>query len=59
MDTNGPGPNKYIQVHEKRHEKVKLLEFTTQAHKQGFQQTSHDVLGHTNAHRAPTDETTS
>lgn len=30
MDTNGPGPNKCIPVHEKRHETVELLEFTNQ-----------------------------
>lgn len=42
----------------RRHEKLELLEFTTQAHKQGFQQTSH-VLGHTSAQKAPADEMTS
>lgn len=59
VDTNGPEFNKCIQVHENWHEKVELLEFTTQVHKQGFQQTSQDVLGHTDAHKAPTGETTS
>lgn len=40
----------------RRHEKLELLEFTTQAHKQGFQQASHDVLGHTSAQKAPAGE---
>lgn len=30
MDTRGPGPNKCIIIHEKRHEKVEPLEFTNQ-----------------------------
>lgn len=58
MDINGPGPNKYIQGHENRHEEGELLEFTTQAHKQEFQYTSHDVRDHTNAPGAATGETT-
>lgn len=28
--TNGPGPNKCVQVYEKIHEKIKLLEFKNQ-----------------------------
>lgn len=57
MDINGPGPNKCIQGHENRHKEGELLEFTSQAHKQEFQQISHDALDYANAHGAPTGET--
>lgn len=54
MCTNGPGPNKCIQVYEKIHEKIKPLELKDQ----DFSRFP-VVSGSHNAHRAPRDETTS